>query len=168
MFTLAPSIDKFIRDFYRGGRVEIFHMGRVPRDTLYYLDFTSLYPWAGTKSLPYGEPVWVEKVDPKTFYGFVSVEVKSRPSMVGEKKPLHGLMVDGKFQFGHYKEFTPMNLFSEELKLGIQRGMYEYKYGGGWAFQSAPWMKSFLDQPFRPTQVRHTATTWFQPRGTDW
>ena len=78
-------------------------MGHLPRDTLYYLDFTSLYPWAGTKSLPYGEPVWVEKVDPKTFYGFVSVEVKSRPSMVG-KKPLHGLMVDGKFQFGHYKE----------------------------------------------------------------
>jgi hypothetical protein len=85
--------------------------------------------------LPYGEPVWVEKVDPKTFYGFVSVEVKSRPSMVGEKKPFHGLMVDGKFQFGHYKEFTPMNLFSEELKLGIQSGMYEYKIGGGWAFQ---------------------------------
>ena len=29
-----------------------------------------------------------------------------------------------------------MNLFSEELKLGIQSGMYEYKYGGGWSFQS--------------------------------
>jgi len=35
IYTFAPSIDKFIRDFYRGGRVEIFHMGRVPRDTLY-------------------------------------------------------------------------------------------------------------------------------------
>ena len=91
---------------------------------------------AGTKSLPYGEPVWVEKVDPKNFYGFVSVEVKSRPSIVGKKKPLHGLMVDGKFQFGHCKVFTAMNLFSEELKLGIQSGMYEYKYGGGWSFQS--------------------------------
>jgi len=34
VYTIAPSIDKFIRDFYRGGRVEIFHMGRVPRDTL--------------------------------------------------------------------------------------------------------------------------------------
>jgi len=46
--------------------------------------------------------------------------------MVG-RKPLHGLMLDGKFQFGHYKEFAPMNLFSEELKLGIQSDMYEYK-----------------------------------------
>ena len=43
--------------------------------------------------------------------------------MVG-KKPLRGLMVDGKFQFGHYKEFTPMNLFSEELKLGIYPERY--------------------------------------------
>ena len=34
----------------------------VPRDKLYYIDFTSMYPWAGTKSLPYGEPVWIEKV----------------------------------------------------------------------------------------------------------
>ena len=91
----------------------------MPRDKLYYIDFTRLYPWAGTKSLPYGEPVWVEKVDLKNIYGFVSAEVISHPSMAGEKKPLHGLMVDGKFQFGNYKEFTPMNLFSEELKLGI-------------------------------------------------
>jgi hypothetical protein len=149
IYTLAPSIDKFLRDFYRGGRVEIFHMGRVPHDRFYYRDFTSLYPWAGTKSLPYGEPVWVEKVDPKTFYGFVSVEVKSRPRMVDKKKHLHGLMVDGKFQFSHYKDFTPMNLFSEELKLGIQSGMYEYKIGGGWSFQSAPWMKSFFEEAFK-------------------
>ena len=42
-----------------------------------------------------------------------------------------------------------MNLFSEELKLGIQSGMYEYKYGGGWAFQSAPWMKSFFEEAFK-------------------
>ena len=68
--------------------------------------------------------------------------------MVG-KKPLHGLMVDGKFQFGHYKEFTPMNLFSEELKLGIQSGMYEYKIGGGWSFQSAPWMKAFFEEAYK-------------------
>ena len=68
--------------------------------------------------------------------------------MVG-KKPLHGLMVDGKFQFGHYKEYTPVNLFSEGLKLGIQSGMYEYKIGGGWSFQSAPWMKSFFEEAFK-------------------
>jgi len=69
--------------------------------------------------------------------------------MVCGKHPLHGLMVDGKFQFGHYKEFIPVNLFSEELKLGIQSGMYEYKIGGGWSFQSAPWMKAFFEEAFK-------------------
>ena len=57
-------------------------------------------------------------------------------------------MVDGKFQFGHLKEFTAMNLFSEELKLGIQSGMYEYKIGG-LGFQSAPWMKRFFEEAFK-------------------
>lgn len=146
MYTLAPSIDKFIRDFYRGGRVEIFHMGRVPRDRLYYLDFTSLYPWAGTKSLPYGESVWVEKVDPKNFYGFVSVEVKSRPGMVG-KKPLHGLMVDGKFQFGHYKEFISMNLFSEELKL---TNMYSVLVPQSWSQKQSVTSAKYLAKAYDP------------------
>ena len=43
IYTLGPSIDKFIRDFYRAGRVEIFHMGRVPRDKFYYLDLTTTF-----------------------------------------------------------------------------------------------------------------------------
>ena len=41
-----------------------------------------------------------------------------------------------------------MNLF-EELKLGIQSGVYEYKIGGGWSFQSAPWMKAFFEEAFK-------------------
>jgi len=27
--------------------------------------------------------------------------------------------------------------------------MNEYKIGGGWAIQSAPWMKSFLEEAFK-------------------
>ena len=145
VYTLNPETDKFIRDFYRGGRVEIFHQGRVPANKLYYYDFTSLYPWAGTKPLPYGKPVWVEKVDIENFFGFVSVLVKSRQ---GAKKPLHGLYEDGKFVFRHYVDYTPMTLFSEELKLGIESGMYDYKVQGGYKFESAPWMKKFFTDAF--------------------
>ena len=47
------SMDKFIRDFYHGGRVEIFHLGKVPRDKLYYYD-TGLT--VGGTLPPYGEP----------------------------------------------------------------------------------------------------------------
>ena len=39
--------------------------------------------------------------------------------------------------------------FQTELKLGIQSGMYEYKIGGGWSFQSAPWMKAFFEESFK-------------------
>ena len=145
IYSLNRSTDKFIRDFYYGGRVEIFHLGKVLRDKLYYYDFTSLYPWAGTLPLPYGEPVWVEKFD---HFGFASVLVKSREDMI-HRKPLHGLKEDGKLLFRHFKDWTPMILFSEELKLGIKSGMYEYDVRGGYAFQSAPWMAKFFEDAFK-------------------
>jgi len=64
------------------------------------------------------------------------------------KKPLHGLLEDGKFLFRHFKDFTPMVLFSEELQVGITSGLYEYEIKGGYTFQSAPWMKNFFEEAF--------------------
>jgi hypothetical protein len=55
---------------------------------------------------------------------------------------------DGKFVFRHYVDYTPMTLFSEELKLGIESGMYDYKVQGGYKFESAPWMKKFFTDAF--------------------
>ena len=51
-------------------------------------------------------------------------------------------------------------LFSEELKLGIQSGMYEYKIGGGWAFQSAPWMKGFFEEAFKRKAEAKKTRLW--------
>ena len=130
IYSLNHSADKFIRDYYYGGRVEIFHLGRVPGDKFYYYDFTSLYPAMGIKDLPFGEPVWVNKFDVFEHFGFASVLVKSREHML-HKKPLHGLKEDGKLLFRHFQEWTPLTLFSEELKLGIKSGMYEYDIQGG-------------------------------------
>ena len=147
VYSLNEETDAFIRDFYRGGRVEIFHLGKVPADKLWYYDFTSLYPWCGTKNLPYGKPLWVDSFDVNKHFGFVQVRVKSKPNMV-HKKPLHGLLEDGKFIFRHFKDFTPMVLFSEELQVGIKSGLYEYEIKGGYTFQSAPWMKNFFEEAF--------------------
>jgi len=41
-----------------------------------------------------------------------------------------------------------MTLFSEELKLGIESGMYDYDVQGGYKFESAPWMKKFFTDAF--------------------
>ena len=148
IYSLNHSADKFIRDYYYGGRVEIFHLGRVPGDKFYYYDFTSLYPAMGIKDLPFGEPVWVNKFDVFEHFGFASVLVKSREHKL-HKKPLHGLKEDGKLLFRHFQEWTPLTLFSEELKLGIKSGMYEYDIQGGLTFQSAPWMADFFTDAFQ-------------------
>jgi len=65
------------------------------------------------------------------------------------KKPLRGLKEDGKLLFRHFHERTPLTLFSEELKLGIKSGMYEYDIQGGLTFQSAPWMSDFFTDAFQ-------------------
>jgi hypothetical protein len=44
VYSLDDTMDKYIRDFYYGGRTEIFQIGKVKADKLYYYDFTSLYP----------------------------------------------------------------------------------------------------------------------------
>ena len=102
----------------------------------------------GIKDLPFGEPVWVNKFDVFEHFGFASVLVKSREHML-HKKPLHGLKEDGKLLFRHFQEWTPLTLFSEELKLGIKSGMYEYDIQGGLTFQSAPWMADFFTDAFQ-------------------
>ena len=151
IYTLNASCEKFIRDFYYGGRVEIFFQGKVVDESkFYYYDFTSLYPWAGTKDLPYGLPEWFEKdqIDLDNFFGFIDVRVKSKADMV-HKKPLHGLYEGGKLMFRHFSEPTSLHLFSEELKLGMQTGMYEYEIQGGYKFRAYPFMKRFFIDGFK-------------------
>jgi len=79
IYSLDDPMDQYIRDFYYGGRVEIFQLGRVKDKKFYYYDFTSLYPDRGREALPYGKPEWVtaDKINPSDFFGFVDVKVKS-------------------------------------------------------------------------------------------
>ena len=147
LYSLDDKMDKYIRDFYYGGRVEIFHLGKVPDKKFYYYDFTSLYPDRGRELLPYGKPVWIsgERIDVLDFFGFVNVKVKSIHT---NKKPLHAIKENGKLMFRHFVDWTDLNLFSEELKLGIQSGMYEYKIESGLSFQSAKWLDKFFTDAF--------------------
>lgn len=55
VYTLTQEYDKFVRDGYFGGRVEVFKIGEIAK--AYYYDFTSLYPDVGRNYLPYGEPI---------------------------------------------------------------------------------------------------------------
>ena len=144
LYSLDDPMDKYIRDFYYGGRVEVFQLRKVDDDKFYYYDFTSLYPDRGREALPYGKPEWVDAntINPSELFGFVDVTVRSIDLT---KKPLHAIKEDGKLLFRHFKEWTSLTLFSEELKMGIyESGIYEYKIESGLRFDSGPWMEKFF------------------------
>jgi len=97
--------------------------------------------------LPYGKPEWVDanNINPSEFFGFVDVKVKSVDL---SKKPLHAIKEDGKLLFRHFKEWTSLTLFSEELKMGIESGIYEYEIQSGLKFDSGAWMEKFFTDAF--------------------
>lgn len=88
MYTLPPHFDFYIRETgYLGGRTEAFFIGKANGRVQYY-DVNSMYPWAGTQLLPYGEPIRYDKKefnrkfvrDGKlldSFFGYVHVKITS-------------------------------------------------------------------------------------------
>ena len=63
IYTLADNIDKYIRDYYYGGRVECFRLKKIRKyKQFYYYDFTSLYPSQMLKALPYGKPIYYDTI----------------------------------------------------------------------------------------------------------
>jgi len=62
---------------------------------------------------------------------------------------------DGKLLFRHFKEWTSLTLFSEELKLGIESGIYEYKIESGLRFNSGPWMEKFFTDAINKKATAH-------------
>ena len=93
---------------------------------VYYDDFTSLYPDQSRKPLPYGKPEFVNGTDiDENFYGFIRCMVRTIDK---DRKPLHGIK-DHKTKrllFPHFDKWTEIYLFSEEVKLGMKEGLYQY------------------------------------------
>lgn len=151
IWTLDDDTDDYIRSGYFGGRVECFHLGEVKKP-LYYLDFTSLYPDVGRNHLPFNKPEkWdgseldVNGVLNPKFFGFVRVRVRT---INKDKLPLHGLKKDGKLLFPHFDTPTEMVLFSEEVRLGMKLGLYEYEFLDGIGFMKYCFMKTFFEDGF--------------------
>jgi hypothetical protein len=154
IYYLTKMKDEFIRETYFGGRNEVFKLREVG-DKAYYYDFTSLYPAVAQNYLPFGEPEWVQVDSQKKFdrfFGFCDVWVKSKDF---SKKPIHAHLMPVKSSkrlvFAHYKDWTKMRLFSQEIRLGMKSGVYEYKFDDeclGIKFSSKPFLKDFFKQCF--------------------
>ena len=144
--TLTAEQDKMIRSGYYGGRVEVFKLGET-HGSIYYYDFTSLYPATGTKDLPYGEPrhhVYEEganKHHMDDFFGFVRCKVKT----IDKKAlPLHCMYKDSRLIFPIFEEWTELVIFTPELNYDI----YDYIFIEGWRFEKGPVMKKFFEKGF--------------------
>lgn len=151
LYTLNKKVDRYIRSSYYGGRVECFYMGEISKK-LYYMDFTSLFPDVGRNDLPYGFPepmgadeIWTGHQLNKNFFGFVRCRVRT---VRRDMKPLHGYRMNKKLTFPVFEKPTEMVLFSEELRLGLSLGMYEYEVLDGYGFKRHPFLKEFFEMGF--------------------
>jgi len=155
IYSLPQSMDAYLRKGYFGGRVECFHMGKVPGSKFYYYDFTSLFPSEGCKDLPFGKPVLVkanfimpaEGVLSRRFFGFARCLVRTK-YMDREVLPLHAVKANGKLMFPILDDWREMTLFSEEIRKGIALDIYEYQVLDGYAFDRAPILASFFKKGF--------------------
>ncbi len=144
IYKLSDDNDKFIRNSYFGGRVECFQLGEIGKN--YYFDFTSLYPDVGRKNLPYGPPenIKFNKITklPKDFFGFVQCLVKTKNT---NHIPKHAVYKDNRLIFPIFKNWTTINVFSEELDYN----QYYYEFISGIKFKKARIKQRFFTDGFR-------------------
>lgn len=168
IYNLPKDMDGFIRDSYAGGRVECHYLGEI-LGKIFYFDFTSLYPAMMVKDLPYGKPeTYTDKdkikklFDNDKFFGFIKCKVKQN---ITTFPPLHGVKLNEKQKIvksGGRLTFpiieppetrtTPLptiTLFTEEIKLGIETGQYEYEFIEGVRFCKAPIMKEYVEELYK-------------------
>lgn len=150
---------RFIKRSYYGGRNEVFIRG-VVKGRIYVYDFTSLYPAAGTRMLPYGHPkhihcAHVTEAQVENFLlknpGFYEVHITSPRA---KHLPLHGVLRKGKLIFPIFKEVGADEekktsvLFSEEILKGHHLG-YKYQFYQGYTYKLAPFMKESFESLFK-------------------
>jgi hypothetical protein len=115
LYTIPYSLYQDLKEFYGGGRCEVFKMGITKDVKLYYADFTSLYPYVMSKYMyPYGTFTEFDATvyDPKWF-GLVYCDVKTTDF---EMMPYIGVKQDGKFMFSHFKNYRRMWITTEDIR----------------------------------------------------
>jgi len=161
LYYLNKLTDKYVRNSYSGGRVECHFMGEVIGKIRYY-DFTSLFPAMMVKDLPYGQPRFMasgeavkKQLDNGYFFGFIRCIVKQINT---DYPPIHCVKLNhkgevvqkgGKLTFPIIETPTELTLFSEELVMGMESGMYEYEILDGMKFKRGKCMKEYVEHLYK-------------------
>jgi len=161
LYKMSDDKDEFVRSGYSGGRVECLYQNGVPiKGPLYYYDFTSHFPAEGRKPLPYDKPVWLtketfsligvsskewtssQKKEFSKYFGFVDVEIRT---VDRERLPLHAVKDNGRLLFPIIETPTTINLFSEEMRRGLENKQYEYVIKRALKFKAKRIMKKAFE-----------------------
>ncbi len=158
VYTMSKHWDAFIRQGYFGGRVEVLRELGTFVSKIYYLDVTSLYPWVGTKALPYGRPKrlageeftrrYVDDAqgtlkDTGTKVFFILCRVTTPFPLRHLTKPIHGVLHNARLVFAWLRTPKVMLLYSEEIRYAQTHfpGLYTYEYLDAVCFFSAPFLR---------------------------
>ncbi|OAQ22100.1 hypothetical protein K457DRAFT_26409 [Linnemannia elongata AG-77] len=155
LYRLSQTVHEFISRGYQGGRCEVFKRGKFREDTrIVPYDFTSMYPAAGKKKVPYGKPKYVSNLEYISSLamdaylednpGFYEVTVVHTPR---DKLPLHGVYQDCRYIFPYITNSGGHVIFSEELRKGLSIG-YTYVLHQGYTQPLAPICRKFFKDLF--------------------
>jgi len=145
VFTLDQKLDAYVRKSYWGGRNECFKLGLIT-GPLYYYDFTSLYPYAGTCKLPYGKPTYFTNNYPN--FNQVACVIRVKMRSISDKLPAQCHMQDGKLVFPVFAEWAEKTITGVEYLYGLETKMYEYQILDGYWWNQDTWLKRFFTQVF--------------------
>lgn len=130
MYTPTEAEYGYMKRGYMGGRNEMFiPAGKPLYQKVWYKDFTSLYPdVAAHNDLPSGKMTFVKLGGVQATltnipYGMVRCMVRT---IDFKRKPLHLYKEKHKCYFARFVDPIEMTLYSEEIRLGLEQGMYEY------------------------------------------
>lgn len=179
IFSLGHDCEEAVRRSYSGGRCEVIcHRYDVdptdPMDGVFYVDFTSLYPYEMCKNLPYGKPRRVRTsladIREARFFGFVTVRVRTALDAVPDTDVPYLCVTasdadngsGSKLVFGVFPEYTELVLFSEEIVYILEEGLpYEFASAvdlDGWLFCRGPLLRDISTEMFARKRDAPTST----------
>lgn len=133
IYHIRRDIDAELRKYYFGGRNEVFNKLGLTSKKLYYVDFTSLYPFKMyNEDYPIGEVNIIIPENENKFinswFGFVEVEFKHTDTN-NKIKPFHPVKHNGKLIFGNVKTYQKSIFTTEEIKYSIKNNLgYTYRF----------------------------------------
>lgn len=133
LYRLTPEVDKQLRKYYFGGRNEVFTKLGHTKKKLFYLDFTSLYPYIMSKyKIQFGKMNLIDVLEAdktkfnKKWFGFVKCRFKHTHK---KEIPLHAILKDSKLMFTYCDTWQEAIISTEEIRYSIDNNIgYEYEF----------------------------------------